>query len=151
MSLQAKLQEDLNNAVRAGDELRKSVLRYLRSEIRYQEIAEQRTLDDDGVVKVLGRLAQQRRDSIEAFKQAKRPDLAEKETAELGVILEYLPQQMSHEELMEIVRKAIQETGATGTRDMGKVMGKVMPQVRGRAEGRAVSAIVSELLGGTGS
>ncbi len=151
MSLQAKLQEDLNNAVRAGDELRKSVLRYLRSEIRYQEIAEQRTLDDDGVVKVLGRLAQQRRDSIESFKQANRPDLAEKETAELGVILEYLPQQMSREELIEIVRKAIQETGATGTRDMGKVMGKVMPQVRGRAEGRAVSAIVSELLAGTGS
>ncbi len=151
MSLQEKLQEDLKNAVRAGDELRKSVLRYLRSEIRYQEIAEQRMLDDEGVIKVLGRLAQQRRDSIEAFKQGNRPDLVEKETAELGVILAYLPQQMSREEIVEIVQKAIQDTGATGPRDVGKVMGKVMPQVRGRAEGRVVSAVVSELLAGTGS
>lgn len=151
MTLQARLQEDLKEALRSGDELRKSVLRFLRSEIRYQEIAEQRALDDEGVIKVLSRLAQQRRDSIEAFKQGNRPDLVEKEMAELGIILQYLPQQMSREEIVELVRKAIQETGAMGPRDMGKVMGRVMPQVRGRAEGRMVSAIVAELLGGTGS
>jgi len=148
MSLQETLEEDLRNAMRKGDVLRRSVIRLLRSEIHNEEIAKRTRLEDDGIIGVLSRQAQQRRESIEAFEQGNRQDLVEKEKAELGIILEYLPQQMSREEISALVRQAIQEAGATGPSDMGKVMGRVMPQVRGRAEGREINAIALELLKG---
>ena len=134
--------------MRKGDVLRRSVIRLLRSEIHNEEIAKLARLEDDGIIGVLSRQAQQRRESIEAFEQGNRQDLVEKEKAELGIILEYLPQQMSREEISVLVRQAIQETGATGQSDMGKVMGRVMPQVKGRAEGREINAIASDLLKG---
>ena len=134
--------------MRKGDVLRRSVIRLLRSEIHNEEIAKRARLEDDGIIGVLSRQAQQRRESIEAFEQGNRQDLVEKEKAELGIILEYLPQQMSREEISVLVRQAIQETGATGQSDMGKVMGRVMPQVKGRAEGREINAIASDLLKG---
>ena len=134
--------------MRKGDVLRRSVIRLLRSEIHNEEIAKRARLEDDGIIGVLSRQAQQRRESIEAFEQGNRQDLVEKEKAELGIILEYLPQQMSREEISVLVRQAIQETGATGRSDMGKVMGRVMPQVKGRAEGREINAIASDLLKG---
>ena len=134
--------------MRKGDVLRRSVIRLLRSEIHNEEIAKRARLEDDGIIGVLSRQAQQRRESIEAFEQGNRQDLVEKEKAELGIILEYLPQQMSREEIRVLVRQAIQETGATGQSDMGKVMGRVMPQVKGRAEGREINAIASDLLKG---
>lgn len=148
MTLQEKLQEDLKAAMRAGDTVRKSVIRYLRSEIRNQEIASQKTLDDDGVIGVLGRQVRQHRESIDAFRQGNRQDLVDKEEAELAVIIEYMPRQMSEDELVALVRQAIDEAGATGPQDMGKVMGRLMPQVKGKAEGREVSRVVSELLKG---
>lgn len=148
MSLQDRLQDDLKAALRQRDALRLSVIRYARSAIHYEEIERQTTLDDDGVIRVLAKQAQQRRESIEAFAKGKRPDLVEKEKAELAIILGYLPQQMSRAEVTRLVEQAIQEVGATGPRDMGKVMGRVMPQVRGRVEGSEVSAIASELLRG---
>ena len=134
--------------MRKGDVLRRSVIRLLRSEIHNEEIAKRTRLEDDGIIGVLSRQANQRRESIEAFEQGNRQDLVEKEKAELGIILEYLPQQMSREEISLLVRQAILETGATGTSDMGKVMGRVMPQVKGKAEGREINAIASELLKG---
>ena len=146
MTLQERLQDDLKQAMRSRDVIRRSVIRFLRSEIRNQEIARQATLDDEGVTEVLGRQAQQRRDSIEAFREGNRQDLVDKEEAELNVILEYLPQQLSGEEISSLARTVIEEVGATGSRDIGKVMGKLMPQVKGKAEGRAVSQAVSELL-----
>ena len=146
MSLQETLEEDLRNAMRKGDVLRRSVIRLLRSEIHNEEIAKRTRLEDDGIIGVLSRQANQRRESIEAFEQGNRQDLVEKEKAELGIILEYLPQQMSREEISVLVRQAIQETGATGPSDMGKVMGRVMPQVKGKAEGREINAIASDLL-----
>ena len=132
--------------MRGGDSLRRSVIRYLKSEIHNQEIVRKGILDDDALTDLLGRQAQQRRDSIEAFKKGNRQDLVDKEEAELAVILEYLPEQLSAEEITVIVRSAIEELGATGPSDMGKVMGQVMPQVKGRAEGRQVSQAVSKLL-----
>ena len=132
--------------MRDKDALRRSVLRYLRSEIHNEEIASQKELDDEGILRVLSRQAQQRRDSIEAYESANRQDLVDKENGELAIILEYLPQQLSRDEISELVNQAIEEVGATGPADMGKVMGKIMPQVRGRAEGREVNAIVSEQL-----
>ena len=134
--------------MRKGDVLRRSVIRLLRSEIHNEEIAKRARLEDDGIIGVLSRQAQQRRESIEAFEQGNRQDLVEKEKAELGIILEYLPQQMSREEISVLVRQAIQETGATGPSDMGKVMGRVMPQVKGKAEGREINSIASDLLKG---
>ena len=147
MSIQSRMQEDVKQAMRARDVLRRSVLRYLRSEIHNAEIAQQKELDDEGVLAVLSRQAQQRRDSIEAYEGANRQDLVEREKGELSIILEYLPQQLTRAEIDSLVEQAIAETGASGPADMGKVMGKLMPQVRGRAEGRDVSAAASAALG----
>ena len=148
MTIKTKLDDDLKQAMRAKDVLRRDVLRFLRSEIRNQEIRVQRELDDDGVTQVLSRQAQQRRDSVEAFAEANRDDLVEKESAELAVIMEYLPQQMTRDEIVELVGRVISEVGAAGPGDMGKVMSRIMPQVRGRAEGREVSSIVARTLRG---
>ncbi len=146
MALQDKLQQDLKDAMRSGDTARRDVIRFLRARIHDQEIARQDTLDDDGVIDVLGQQAKQRQESIDAFKKGDRPDLVTKEEAELGIIREYLPAQLSQDEIAQIVRAAVDETGAAGPRDMGKVMGRVMPQVRGKADGRTVSRTVQEML-----
>ena len=146
MTLQERLQDDLKQAMRDRDETRKSVIRFVRAAIRDREIERRSDLDDEGVLDVLSRQAQQRRDSIEAFEGAGRDDLVAKEAAELAVIQEYLPQQMSAEEISELARAAISETGASGPGDMGKVMSHVMPQCKGRAQGKQVSGIVRELL-----
>ena len=134
--------------MRSGDVMRRSVIRMLRSEIHNREIESRSELDDAATIQLLGRQAQQRRDSIEAFEHAERDDLVQKERAELAVIMGYLPQQLTGDELLEIVRGSIEQVGAAGPQDMGKVMGAVMPKVRGRAEGREVNRIASELLRG---
>ena len=146
MPIQARLQEDLKQAMRDKDVVRRSVLRYLRSEIHNEEIAKQTELDDDGIIIVLTRQAQQRRDSIEVYEAANRQDLVDKEKGELAIIFEYMPEQMSREDVIDLVRQAIEEAGATGPGDMGKVMGRIMPQVRGKTDGKEVSSIVSEEL-----
>ena len=121
MTMKSRLEDDLRQAMRDRDTLRRDVIRYMRSEIRNQEIRVQDDLDDQGVIQVLSRQAQQRRDSIEAFSEANRNDLVEKEQAELAIIIEYLPQQMSREEITELVRQVVTEVGAEGPGDMGKV------------------------------
>ena len=146
MTMKSRLEDDLRQAMRDRDALRRDVIRYMRSEIRNQEIRVQDDLDDQGVVQVLSRQAQQRRDSIEAFSEANRNDLVEKEQAELAIIMEYLPQQMTRDEITELVRQVVTEVGAEGPGDMGKVMSRIMPQVRGRAEGREVNSIVVDTL-----
>ncbi len=146
MTMKSRLEDDLRQAMRDRDTLRRDVIRYMRSEIRNQEIRVQDDLDDQGVIQVLSRQAQQRRDSIEAFSEANRNDLVEKEQAELAIIIEYLPQQMTRDEITELVHQVVTEVGAEGPGDMGKVMSRIMPQVRGRAEGREVNAIVMEIL-----
>ena len=148
MTMKTRLEDDLKQAMRSRDTARRDVIRYLRSEIRNQEIKVQEDLDDDGVVQVLSRQAQQRRDSIEAFTEANRTDLVEKEQAELEIIMEYMPQQMTSDEIASLVQDVVAEVGASGPGDMGKVMSQIMPMVRGRAEGREVSSIVMETLRG---
>lgn len=145
-AIKTKLEDDLKSAMRERDVLRRDVIRYIRSEIRNQEIRLQRDLEDADAIQVLSRQAQQRRDSIEAFQKANRQDLVDKERAELDIISEYLPRQMSEAELDELASATIAAVGAAGPRDMGKVMSAIMPQVRGRAEGKAVSALVSAKL-----
>ena len=146
MTMKTRLSDDMKQAMRDRDVLRRDVIRYLRSEVRNQEIREQKELDDAGVIQVLSRQAQQRRDSIEVYRDADRQDLVEKEESELSVILSYLPQQMTSEEITALVQQVVAEVGASGPADMGKVMGAIMPQVRGKAEGREVNAIVQQTL-----
>ena len=148
MTMKTKLDDDLKQAMRDRNAPRRDVIRLLRSAIRNEEIRVQKDLDDDAIVQVLSRQAQQRRDSIEAFTQGNREDLADKERAELEIIMGYMPQQLSSDEIAELVAQTIAEVGASGPGDMGKVMSAIMPQVRGRAEGREVSAAVMARLRG---
>ena len=138
--------EDLKAAMRAGDETRRSVIRLMRSAVQSEEISKGKALDDAGVVEALSRMVRQYRDSIEAYRQANRADLVEREQAELAILAEYLPEQLSREELTELAREAIQEAGASGPAEKGKVMGRLMPRLRGKADGNLVNAIVIDLL-----
>lgn len=151
MPLKSQLTEDMKNAMRERNALRRDTIRFLLSAIHNEEIAKQGELDDDGTIQVLTRQAQQRRDSIEAYTQGNRQDLADKEQAELEIIMDYLPEQMSGEEIERIVKEVLEEVDATGPQDMGKVMGKLMPQLRGKADGKVVSGLVNELLRGMAS
>ncbi|MBI4340260.1 MAG: GatB/YqeY domain-containing protein [Chloroflexi bacterium] len=146
MPLQERLAEDLKDAMRKHDDLRRSTIRMIRSAVGYEEIERQRPLDDAGIINVLARMARQHQESIAEFQRGNRPDLVAKEEAELAVVRSYLPQQLSREELALLVHQAIAQVGAKGPTDMGKVMGVLMPQVRGKADGAAVSQVVRELL-----
>ena len=147
MPLKETLSNDMKDAMRQRDNVKRDTIRLLLSAIGYEEKA-QRTdaLEDDAVMQVLSKQAQQRRDSIEAYTNGNRPDLVAKEEAELVIVSEYLPQPLTTEEIEVIVQSAIAEVKATGPQDMGKVMGKIMPQVRARADGKQVSALVSQTL-----
>lgn len=146
--LQERVQQDMLDAVRKGDTLRRDVLRLLRSAFAYAQIAKGRPLTEEEAIAVAQREVKQRQESIEAFRKGGREDLASKEEKELAILLQYLPQPLTREELIALARKAIQETGAKGPADKGKVMGRLMPQVRGRADGATVSAVVGQLLEG---
>ncbi len=147
MPLLDKINTDLKAAMRAKEEVRLLVLRTLLSSINYAEIAKQKKLDDGGIIEVVGKEIKQRRESIEAYDKGNRPDLSAKEKAELAILQEYMPAQMSREEITAIVEKVIAEVGAKGPGDKGKVMQKLMPQVKGKADGNEVNSIVTDLLG----
>jgi len=147
MPLLEKLKEDLKSAMRAKEELRMSVLRMLLSAINYAEIAQQKKLDDAGIINVISKEIKQRRESIEAYEKGNRPDLAAKEKLELGILQAYMPAQMGLDEVAALVQKVIVEVEAKSPGDKGKVMQKLMPQVKGKADGSEVNAIVTELLG----
>ncbi|MSQ27275.1 MAG: GatB/YqeY domain-containing protein [Dehalococcoidia bacterium] len=144
--LAEKLDQDLKDALRAGDEVRKSVLRLLRAGIRNVEKTKGVAIDDAGVLVVLGKEAKEHRDSLEEFTKAKRQDLIDRTQLELDILLAYLPQQLSKEEITAAVREIMTQTGATGAADKGKLMGAVMAQLRGKAEGRDINEVVSGLL-----
>ncbi|MFF7180100.1 GatB/YqeY domain-containing protein [Streptomyces sp. NPDC008121] len=152
-TLKAKLQDDLNAAIRERDELRSSTLRLTLSAITKEEVAgkTKRELSDDEVQKVIAKEAKKRREAADAFAQGGRAESAEREKAE-GVLLDaYLPQQLGDDELEKIVAAAVAEAkgaGAEGPRAMGAVMKIVNPQVAGRAEGGRVAATVKKLLAG---
>ena len=147
MGLKERLDEDLKKAIREQDALRRTVLRTIRSEVHNEEIALQRPLDDDdGIVGVVSKQVRQRRESIYEFRKGQREDLVEREEAELAVLLDYLPPQLTPEELTVLIQGVIQDMGAQGPGDKGKVMGRLMPQVKGKADGSAVNEVVSKLL-----
>ena len=146
MTLRATLDSDLKEAMRNKDVIKRTVLRTVLSEIRNTEIAKQNTLDDSGIEVVITKQAQQRKDSIEAYITAERHDLVDKETQELNILSSYLPEQMSDDEVREIVKSVIRDVGAENISDMGKVMGAIMPKVRGRADGKIVNGMVTQIL-----
>jgi len=146
MSLQERITSDLQQAQKKGDKARMSALRLIKSGIQYAEIAKGVSLDDAGVIDVINKEVKQRRESIEGFTKGNRSDLVEKEEAELAMLLEYLPKQMSREDVIETAKRVLNEVGARGPSDKGKVMSKLMPQVKGKADGREVGSIVDELL-----
>jgi uncharacterized protein len=150
MALKERLQSDLTAAMKARDQLRAATLRMALTAVTTEEVAgkKARVLSDDEVLTVLTREAKKRREAAEAFDGAGRVELATRERAEGEVLAEYLPAQLSDDELADLVRTAIAETSADGPRAMGQVMKAVQPQVTGRAEGGRVAAEVRRQLGG---
>jgi len=147
-SLKTKLNDDLRQALRGGDSLRCSVIRMLLSAMNYSEIAKQATLTDSDILGVIAKEIKQRKESIAAYKSANRPELAAKEETEMAILKAYMPEQMSRDEIVSLVKQIIAEVGAQGPRDKNKVMPKLMPMVKGKADGQEVNAVVNELLGG---
>lgn len=146
MTLRERLDDDLKKAMKARDEVGLSVIRMVRSVIKNREIDQKQSLDDAGISEVITSLVKQRRDSIRMFRDAGRDDLVAKEENELALLLDFLPRQLTAEEIEEIVSAAVTATGAAGMKDMGILMKAVMPQVTGRADGSLVSRIVKDKL-----
>ena len=144
--LRETLDSDLKEAMRNKEALKRTVLRTMLSEIRNAEINSQTTLDYEGIISVLTKQVQQRKDSVEAYEAANRQDLVAKESEEINIISVYLPEQLPQEEIEQIIDSAISQSGASSLDDMGKIMGLVMPQVRGRADGKIVNTIVTSKL-----
>ena len=146
-SLKERIDMELKDAMRSKDELTTSVLRMLKSAVKYKEVEPgAKALDDAGVLGVISTLIKQRRDSAEQFRGGSRTDLADKEEREIAILQRYLPAQLSHSELMDLVKTAVAEAGAHGPGDMGAVMKVLRPKVQGRAEGKAVSDAVKAAL-----
>lgn len=144
--LAEKLNNDLKQAMRGGDRLRRSVIRLVLAAVQNAEIARKTTLEDNDILGVIAKEARQRQESITAFKEGNRPDLVAREEAELALLEEYLPQQMTRDEIVAAARRIIDEVGAQGPSDKGKVMPKLIAQLKGRADGRQINSIVTELL-----
>ena len=145
-ALKQKLTDDLKQAMRDGDKVKLSVIRLVMAAIKNAEIARQTTLDDADILGIIAKEARQRRESVEAFRQGNRQDLVAQEEAELTLLQGYLPQQISREEIMAEARRVIEEVGAQGPGDKGKVMPKLISQLKGKADGREINAVVTELL-----
>ena len=148
MSLKEQLTADMKEAMKNKEKERLAVIRMVRGAIRQQEIDGQKELGEEDVIEVISKEVKMRRDSIEEFQKGGREDLVEKTQAEIDVLLPYLPAQLSEDEVRELVKAAVEQTGAATPKDMGKVMGVLMPKVKGRADGKMVNTIVKSFLQG---
>jgi uncharacterized protein YqeY len=148
MGLKERLDQDLKSAMREKAQLRLDTIRMLKSAIKYREIELMKPLDDVGIQGVIGSEVKRRRDAVEQYRTGNRPELAEKEEAEIAILQGYLPQQLTEDELRAKVDEAVKKVGAQGPKDMGAVMKALMPEVQGRAEGKAVSDMVKARLTG---
>ncbi|MFN3286431.1 MAG: GatB/YqeY domain-containing protein [bacterium] len=147
MALADRLAEDLRQALKNRDEVRVSTLRLARAAIHNAEIERGRPLSDAEVQEVLRREVKRRREAIEAYRRGGREEAARREELEMAVLMGYLPQPLSDEELRALVHRGVQETGASSSRDAGRVVGWVMARAQGRADGRRVAELVHEVLG----
>jgi uncharacterized protein len=146
MDINVKINAEMITAAKAKDKIRLSAVRLLKTALHNKEIDLMRPLNGAEILQVLSAMVKQRKDSIEQFSKGGRTDLVEKETAELQVILEFMPAQMTDEEVEEIIAKTIAEIGAASVKDMGKVMKALMPQLTGKADGKMVGEKVKALL-----
>jgi uncharacterized protein YqeY len=146
VTISERLQAELTAAMRSGDSLRRDTLRMAVSAVYNARKEAQRDLSEDEEVTVLAREVKRRREAVDAYAKANRTDLAEKEEAESRILAEFMPEALSEDELRIMVQGAIDESGATSARDLGKVMSILAPRTRGRAEGRVVSGVVAQEL-----
>ncbi len=148
MSLKDQITEDMKTAMRAKDSARLGTIRLLQAAMKQKEVDERTTLDDAAVIAIVDKLIKQRKDSVSAYVQANRQDLADQESSEIKVLEAYLPQRLSPEEIQAAVKAIVAQVGASGPGDMGKVMGAVKAQLAGKADMGLVSAAVKAALAG---
>ena len=146
MSLKEVLQQDLKTAMKEKDSLRKNVIIMTRAGILQIEKDKKIDMDDEGVIEVIAKGAKQRRDAIPEYEKGNRPDIVESLQKEIDILMSYLPEQLSEDEVSRIVSDTIVEVGAQSARDMGKVMSALMPKVKGKADGKLVNIIVKQQL-----
>ncbi len=146
MTLKEQLNNAMNAAMKARDNLRLSAVRMVRAAIKNREIDTRTELDDQAVIDIIATLVKQRRESIRMYREGNRPELAEKEELEIAVLLEFLPTQLSPEDIEALIRQKIQDLAASGAKDMGRVMKAVSPLTAGKADGKFVSDAVRRLL-----
>jgi len=147
MELKAEIQDAVKTAMKSGDSVTLSTLRLLLSAIHYEEIRARKELNAEEIQKTVSTLSKQRTEAIELFRKGGREDLAKKEEAELKILQRFLPQQLSETEVQDLIRESIDEVGAQGVQDLGKVMKQVMPKVGGRSDGKRVNEMARALLG----
>ncbi len=145
--LAEKLLEEQKEAMRAGNRFRLSVIRMLRAEMQNARIAKKAELDGEEELAILSREVKRRQEALVEFEKADRPELVESLKQEIEILKEYLPAQLSADELEEVVKEAIRESGAETKKEMGKVMGLLMPRVKGKADGTVVRGLVEKYLG----
>ncbi len=146
MNLSERLTDDMKQAMKNQDKFKLTVIRMMRASVKNLEIDLKRPLDDNEVLDILSREIKQRKDSLQEFKKAGRDDLVADLVVEIDIISQYLPAQLSEEEIQEIVTQTIHELGASSKADMGKVMSALMPKTKGRADGKLVNQFVQQLL-----
>ena len=147
MSIKEKLRDELTTALKAGDAQRKTTLRMALASIKNAEVEARGELKEDLVLNLLQKEVKARQETIEAAQQAKRPDLISKAEEEIAILNEFLPEQLSEEELRTLVQGAIEESGASSMDEIGAIMGVLMPKIRGKADGKQANQIVRDLLG----
>ena len=148
MSLKDKLQQDMKDAMRGGDKPRLGVIRLILAAVKQREVDERIELDDAQITTVLDKMSKQRRDSLEQYEKAGRDDLAGQEQFELDILKSYLPEQLGDAEIDALIEEAVQATGASSMKDMGKVMGQLKNKLQGRADMGAVSGKIKARLAG---
>ncbi len=145
--IQKKITDDLKQAMKSGDTVKRDTLRLLLSSVKNAEGAKLASLDEGEVLSVISKDVKRHQESIDAFKKGDRADLVAKEEAELKILQGYLPEQLSREDIVKAVKEVIGEVGAAGPGDKGKVMQQLMPKLKGKADGKLINDVVTELLG----
>ena len=150
MTLRDRMEEDIRDSMRQRDKARVDALRFLKFAVQAVEKERRESLDDSAMMEVVSKQVSDRRDSVRAFRDGGRGELADKEAADLAILEEYLPPQLTQDEIVALIQEIVAEVGASGPRDRGRVMGRLMPQVRGKADGTEVNRLAGEILDSLG-
>jgi uncharacterized protein YqeY len=146
MSLEERLNEEMKQAMKSSDKLRLSTIRMIRSAVKNREIEQRKRLEDDDIAKVIQGMVRKGEESVDQFQIGGRQDLVDKEKKEIEILKSFLPQPISHEEILRIIDQSIEETQASSMKDLGKVMKSIMPKLGGKADGKLINQLVKERL-----